>query len=213
MWLFPVLSVLTALGIVASWSRWRSTPTSAPSSCSACCRGASCWSSSSSTGTSWAVGPTVDATPPTGDAHRVLVLANETVRSAELLDELRRIDAAGAATYFVCVPASPVETGQATVNGPLQVWDATAAAAEARLADTLATLRSEDLDADGALGDYRPLRALTEAVESFGPDQIVIATRPLADSVWQRYDVVDRARSAWSIPVTHVVAASVLSTD
>jgi GABA permease len=139
----------------------------------------------------------------------VLVLANETATSRELLDELRRIDEQRAATYFVCVPASPVETGQAAANGPLNVWEATVEAAQRRLDLTLGQLRSEELDADGALGDYRPLRALNNAVETFRPDQIVIATRPLEDSVWQRYDVVDRARTTYPVPVTHVIAHSV----
>jgi GABA permease len=142
----------------------------------------------------------------TEQAHRVLVLANETVTSGELLDELRRIDAEGTATYFVCVPASPVETGQAAAARPLGVRDATAQAAQQRLDYTLTTLRSENLSVEGELGDHRPLRALDNAVDAFGPDQIVIATRPLEDSVWQRYEVVDRARSAHPIPVTHVVA-------
>ena len=87
--------------------------------------------------------------------------------------------------------------------------DATLEAAQRRLDDTLATLRSESLDATGELGDYRPLRALDNAVKAFRPDQIVIATRPLEDSVWQRYDVVDRARSAYPIPVDHVIARRV----
>ena len=142
----------------------------------------------------------------------MLVLANETLSSRELLDELRSIDAEGTATYFVCVPASPVETGQAAAAGPLRVRDATAQAAQQRLDDTLATLRSEDLSVTGELGDYRPLRALDNAVAAFGPDQIVIATRPLAESVWQRYEVVDRARSTYAIPVTHVVAHRVQQT-
>ena len=47
---------------------------------------------------------------------RVLVLANETADSIELLDELRRIGADHAAHYFVCVPASPVETGVAATQ-------------------------------------------------------------------------------------------------
>jgi GABA permease len=113
----------------------------------------------------------------------------------------------------VCVPASPIETGQAAVNGPLKVWDATAEAARERLEYTLETLTSEDLDVTGELGDYRPLRALSHAVETFRPDQIVIATRPLEDSVWQRYDVVDRARSTYPIPVTHVIAKHALATQ
>ncbi len=92
------------------------------------------------------------------------------------------------------------------MNGPLKVWDATVEAAQGRLDYTLSQLRSEELDVEGELGDYRPLRALNNAVETFRPDQIVIATRPLEDSVWQRYDVVDRARTTYSVPVTHVIA-------
>ena len=42
----------------------------------------------------------------------------------------------------------------------------------------MATLRSENLDVDGIRGDFRPLRALANAVDNFHPDQIVIATLP-----------------------------------
>ena len=57
--------------------------------------------------------------------HRVLVVANQTVDSDELLDELRRIDADTAATYFVVVPANPIDTGAAATHGPLDVQEAT----------------------------------------------------------------------------------------
>src|SRR4051812_11490836 len=66
-------------------------------------------------------------------AQRVLVLANETVNGQELIDELRAIDRAGAAEYFVCVPANPIDTGQAMHKGAAFVWDATARAAQERL--------------------------------------------------------------------------------
>ena len=138
--------------------------------------------------------------------HRVLVLANQTVGSRELLDELRRIGADRTAKYQVIVPASPIETGTAANHGPLDVEEATKAIAQQRLDDTLAILRSENLDAAGELGDYRPLRALAGAVDSFRPDQIVISTLPPEESVWNRFDVVDRAREAHDVPVTHVVA-------
>jgi GABA permease len=142
--------------------------------------------------------------------RRVLVLANETANSVELIDELRRIGAGRAASYYVVVPTSPIETGVAATHGPLDVMDATQEAAKARLDYTLSTLRSEDLEADGALGDFRPLRALAKAVASFHPDQIVIATLPLEASVWHRFDVVDRARADYpDLPVTHVVATPV----
>jgi GABA permease len=136
----------------------------------------------------------------------VLVLANQTVQSSELLDELRRIGADREATYYVVVPASPIETGAAASHGPLDVWEATKQVAQQRLDDTLRTLRADHLDANGELGDYRPLRALSSAVDAFHPDQIVISTLPPEDSVWDRFDVVDRARAEHQIPVTHVVA-------
>jgi GABA permease len=148
--------------------------------------------------------------PLAPEPSRVLVLANETADSIELLEELRRIGADHAAHYFVCVPASPVETGVAATHGPLDVMGATQEVAQARLNHTLTTLQSQNLSADGALGDYRPLRALANAVDTFQPDQIVIATLPLDTSVWQRFDVVDRARAEHpDLPITHVVATPV----
>jgi GABA permease len=208
MWLFPVLSILTLLGILGVLLQMALTD----SVRSQLVLSLLAWVVVlvAYAVNKYALARPGGATAPlqSGTAHRVLVLANETATSGELLDELRRIDSQGAATYFVCVPASPVETGQAAVNGPLKVWDATAEAAQRRLDYTLSQLRSEDLDVEGELGDYRPLRALNHAVETFLPDQIVIATRPLEDSVWQRYDVVDRARTTYSVPVTHVIANS-----
>jgi GABA permease len=144
---------------------------------------------------------------PAGQARRVLVLANETVGARELLDELRAIDGQGKATYFVSVPANPVDTGQAERTGPVWVWDATVQAAQSRLDRTLEILRSEGLDADGELGDYRPLHALEEAASRFHPDQIVISTHPEPRSAWLRHhDVVSRAREAYRIPVRHIVS-------
>jgi GABA permease len=140
-----------------------------------------------------------------GPATRVLVLANETVNGDELLDELRRIDKERTARYFVCVPANPIDTGQAMREGAAFVWEKTTQAAQARLDLTLDILRTEGLEAEGALGDYRPLRALADAVEQFQPDRLVVCTLPEDRSAWLRYDVVDRARETYHMPVTHVV--------
>jgi GABA permease len=208
MWLFPVLSIFTVLaimGILVQMGLQKDSRSQLILSL-----------------LSWAVvigfyfankwfiarRPVPQELAPTVEPRRVLVMANETANSAELLDELRRIGADHAASYFVVVPASPIETGVAATHGPLDVMEATQEAAKARLDHTLATLRSENLEANGALGDYRPLRALANAVDTFHPDQIVIATLPLEESVWHRFEVVDRARSEHpNLPVTHVVAA------
>jgi len=218
MWLYPFLTVAVALAIVAilvsmfadpttrsqillslgSWAvvlvlylvtRWRggSVDTAADADAAA------------------AAGSAGATTAPT----RVLVLANETVGARELLDELRRIDGEGTATYFVCVPANPVDTGQAERTGAVWVWEATVEAARWRLDRTLEILRAQGLDADGDLGDYRPAHALEEAVERFRPDMLVISTRPEGRSAWlARHDLVSRARERYGLPVRHIVATA-----
>ncbi len=154
--------------------------------------------------------PEVEGAVAKPNPRRVLVLANETADSAELLAELHTIGADQAASYFVVVPDSPIETGAAATHGPVDVREATQQAAQSRLDHTVATLRSNNLDVDGARGDFRPLRALANAVDTFRPDLIVIATLPPEMSVWHRFDVVDRARHDYpQIPVTHVVAIPV----
>jgi GABA permease len=152
------------------------------------------------------VGEDFDAPPQTGGT-RVLVLANETVGASELLDELRAIDNDGKAQYYVSVPANPVDTGQAEHSGAVWVWEETTKAAQARLDSTLEILRGEGLQADGSLGEHRPLQALEKAVADFKPDRIVISTHPEVKSAWLRHDVVDRARTAYpNIPVRHIVS-------
>jgi GABA permease len=132
-----------------------------------------------------------------------LVLANKNVSASELFDVVRRVDARQRAEYFVCVPVNPVATGQAESTGPVYLLDATVEAAHERLDAILTAMRDIGLPADGELGDYRPLRALDAAVRRFRPDQLVVAE---ARSSWLRLGIVDKVRSAYPIPVTHVVS-------
>jgi GABA permease len=138
--------------------------------------------------------------------HRVLIVANETVGAEELLSEIRSFAAGTDAEFFVCVPANPVDTGQAENHGAVYVWEATQRAAQERLDATLAALRADGLRADGALGDFRPLVALDEAAARFTPDGIVISTHPEGRSTWLRQGLVARAREKYDVPVEHVVA-------
>ncbi|UQX12021.1 amino acid permease [Candidatus Mycobacterium methanotrophicum] len=204
MWFFPGLSVLTLAGIVGvlvlmaldarartelwlgvvSWTVilalyfvpkwWRGSPKPEPA-----------------------------AAPMAGRATRVLVLANKNVSTSELFDVVQRIDAQQRAEYFICVPVNPVDTGQAERTGPVFVLDATVAAAQQRLDAILTAIGNIGLSAAGDLGDYRPLRALAAAVQSFQPDHLVIAE---ARSSWLRLGLVDKARAAYPIPVTHVLS-------
>lgn len=153
--------------------------------------------------------PDVPKVLPSGERpNQVVVLANQTVESDELLRELRRMGADSQTHFHVVVPASPIEMGAADRHGPLDVWEETERIASARLEHTLQMLHDDGFTAEGALGDYRPLRALATAVAQYSPDQLVIATLPEQNSIWQRFDVVDRARLEHHLPVTHVVAES-----
>ncbi len=140
-----------------------------------------------------------------GPAQRIVVLANQTMAETELHDALERIEGSGEASYFVVVPANPVDTGQAEREGAAFVWQATTVAAQERLDQTLAELRSRGLTVDGELGDYRPSVALDKAMREFDPDHVVIATQPEERSTWLRHGVVADARERYDVPIQHVV--------
>jgi GABA permease len=147
-------------------------------------------------------GAPTPAEPDLARVSRVLVVANETVQAERLLTELRRLHDQRAARYFVCVPARPLHTGQGAVWAP----DTALTVAQHRLDATLEVLRGEGLQAEGAIGDYRPLHAMDQAVQDFRPDLIVISTHPEERSAWLRQDIVERARRKYSVPVRHVVS-------
>ena len=138
-------------------------------------------------------------------ATRILVLANQTMGENELHDALEGIEGSDEATYFVVVPANPVDTGQADREGAAFVWEATTRAAQERLDQTLEDLRERGLTVDGQLGDYRPMVALEAAMSEFGADHLVISTQPEERSTWLRHGVVSDARERFDVPVQHVV--------
>jgi GABA permease len=139
-------------------------------------------------------------------AERIVVLANQTLTAERLHRTLLGIEGSNDAEYLVVVPANPVDTGQADREGAAFVWEATTRAAQERLDETLETLRSAGLTVRGELGDYRPLLALDQAVSEFRPDHLVIATHPEDRSTWLRHNVVDEARRRHpDLQVEHVV--------
>jgi hypothetical protein len=138
------------------------------------------------------------AGPP--DERRVLVVANETVGGAELMDALGEIALSGAATFEVVAPA---------LNSRLKTWtsdeDPARAAAETRLDSTLRRLREVGIEAGGKIGDVDPLVAVDDAVRVFRPTEIVVSTHPQGRSNWLERGVVAALRDRYDIPVTHVV--------
>jgi ribosomal protein S18 acetylase RimI-like enzyme len=134
------------------------------------------------------------------DERRILVCANETVGGGALRDLLRRKSEGVREEILVVVPA---------LNTPLRHWvsddDGARAAAQERLAASLARLREEGIDARGEVGDGDPLQAMEDALRTFGAHEIVISTHPEGRSHWLERNVVAAARERFDAPITHVV--------
>ena len=138
---------------------------------------------------------------PAGRPRRVLVIANETLASAGVVDEVRYRAGEGG-TVVVVAPE--------LARSRMDHWlasdsEARQAAAEERLAGSISALKAAGLNAKGALGDPDPLQALDDALRTHDPDEVVISTHPPARSNWLERKVVRRARERYDLPITHIV--------
>jgi len=136
------------------------------------------------------------------DTARVLVVANRTAESPELLHTLEERAAEGPISVTLVVPATPHGLAWATdmhSGGP---------EAEAHLNRALAGMRSAGLEvADGRLGDPDPLAAVEDAVNLGGFDEIVVSTLPGGISRWLKLDLPSRVARVTGLPVRHVIAS------
>src|ERR671916_356797 len=132
----------------------------------------------------------VDLDAERDDVKRTLVVANQTVASAELLELLRRKAAEETRRFIVICPQSGEENGQGAE----------------RLAHTLSALEDAGLDAVGQIVHPDPYTAIQNALQFYAPDDIVISTFPETRSGWLRSDLVGRVQATTGKPVEHVVS-------
>lgn len=155
----------------------------------------------------WYLRPLTETSEPQASTHvsapnerRILVIANETVAGEELREAIERTASGSDAQVLVVTPA---------LNTKLRHWvsdeDAARAAAEARLADSLAGLAAAGIDARGQVGDPDPVQSIADALRTFGADEVIISTHPEGRSNWLERGVVDTARERFAVPITHVV--------
>jgi hypothetical protein len=132
----------------------------------------------------------------------VLVIANETVASRELLDALRDKDPAEC-RFTVVAPVNEPNEGYVVYE------DTRRASAGRRLEKTLKTLREAGYAAQGFVVETSPVQAAKDALAQLEPkvDEIVVSTHPEERSGWMRRNVLeDIERVASGLPVKHVVA-------
>jgi hypothetical protein len=121
--------------------------------------------------------------------YPVVVVANETLTSQTLIDEIRSRNADGLWSFQLVAP----------------VGDGDREIAERRLATTLAILAEYGVSATGRVAEGDVVDVATAAATAVDPNELVIATLPLADSDWMRRDSVDKIRKATGLPISHVV--------
>ena len=129
-----------------------------------------------------------------GESGRnVLVIANQTVVSPELLDRIRAHAAHGEASFLIVAPQSDGEQHEE---------------ADRRLRRALSELRSEGIDAHGQVVHPDPYTAALQAVHDERVDEIIVSTFPGERSGWLRRDLVERLKRDTGLPVEHVVSAN-----
>jgi hypothetical protein len=121
----------------------------------------------------------------------VLVVANQTADSEELLRTLGARSERGPTSFTLLLPSLPGASREQS---------------EQRLAQALDGLRGAGLEAEGTIGDSNPLTAVKEAWDPGKFDEILVSTLPTGTSKWLQIDLPHRIERITGMPVEHVVA-------
>ena len=124
--------------------------------------------------------------------RHILVVANVTAASDQLVLALKEMTAQQPATFTLLVPATIAGGGRDQ--------------AVAALEDALDRFTEAGLTTIGQLGDADPLVAVSEAFDPREIDEIVVSTLPLGSSKWMHAGLPERIAKLTGAPVTHIVA-------
>ena|GEM_PF-972788 len=124
--------------------------------------------------------------------RNVLVVANVTATSDELVKALEEMAQRQPSAFTLVVPATPFGGGRA--------------AATQKLEAAIAQLREAGLEADGSVGDPDPILAVTEAWDPKRYDEIVVSTLPMRFSKWLHAGLPERIEKLTGCGVTHLVS-------
>jgi hypothetical protein len=134
-------------------------------------------------------------------ADRVLVVANRTADSDELVQAMHERAALGPARFTLVVPATP--------HGLAWAADMSAGIPEARrqMSAAQARLLDEGLWIDDIrLGSPDPLAAVHDATNFESFSDVIVCTLPRRVSRWLKLCLPHRVQRSTALPVTHVVA-------
>ncbi len=122
---------------------------------------------------------------------KLLVIANRTVDSPELLDALRARAAEGAIQVTLVAPA-----------------DTERSQTERRLASAVESLQADGIPVEGMVGHCEPIVAVQEVWDPRRFDEVIVATLPTGVSRWMTFELPRRVERLTGARVTRVVAAA-----
>ena len=125
------------------------------------------------------------------DVVHTLLVGTQTVASPDLIRHLKARAEEKPHRYTIICPRSGDLTRE-------QVCE--------RLARTLAELYRADIDATGQPMSPEPLAAITNAIDHYRIDEILISTLAGKQSVWLEEGLIDKVRSLTDLPVEHYEA-------
>jgi hypothetical protein len=122
----------------------------------------------------------------------ILVVANQTADSDELVRTLTERAARGPTEFTLLLPALP---------------GAARADSQERLDAALGRLRAGGLEAGGLVGDCNPVVAVKETWDPGRFDEILVSTLPTGASKWLQIDLPHQVERMTGVQVTHVVGS------
>jgi len=120
----------------------------------------------------------------------VLVVANVTAASDDLIAALGERAEKGPAEFTLLLPASGGDSESA----------------HREMERALDRMREAGLEAKGMVGDRDPVVAVVEAWDPRRYDEVLVSTLPSGTSRWLQIDLPHRIARFTGVPVTHVVA-------
>jgi hypothetical protein len=137
---------------------------------------------------------------PSDGRSRVLVVANRTLESDALREEIaQRAHAGDDVRLIVPILCSRVHYIASDIDTELRE-------ARVRLGDVFAWAQENGLELTGAVGDPMiALGAIEDELRSRAADEVLISTHPPKRSNWLETGIVDRLREELDVPVTHLV--------
>jgi hypothetical protein len=152
--------------------------------------------------------------------HTVLIVANQTIGSAELTAAVKERIASGSRFHLLVpvppTPPSAISVGLAAVESAataFMVLPDLRALAEERLESGLEWLRGLGTDATGEVGVIDTVAAVVGVVARDHVDEIIVSTLPSRISKWLRQDLPHKIEKHVSVPVTVVTASTSAASD